>query len=145
MTKQEYKDTVKYRKAEFKKDLEKLKLEYENSGDHALDAMNSIYARKIFYRITYKNIKRDGIIKFFWNKFLTERKYRFFKAINRPANLSTYPLNYPKMSEEYVNKFPVVGADNRRITKEAIIAGEKLLQKELKQEKITKKVKNGKQ
>jgi len=82
MTKEDYKIKLEELKRDYSQKLRSLKRDYENSGVDYQDVINSIYVRKIFYKVTLKNIKRDGIIKFFWNKFLTERKY-FYRRLRR--------------------------------------------------------------
>lgn len=88
MTRLEYKYERAVIRQQAAKELYDLKLKYKRSGFNSDDDLNSIYVRSIYYKVTIKNIKRDGFIKFFVGKFLAERRYLYYRSIRRPANLA---------------------------------------------------------
>lgn len=118
ISKEQYKHKKRKLKEKYKKAHKLLKVDYRNSGDDCNDVLNSIYIRKIYYGITYHNLKRDGFLKFFWGKFLAERRYLYYTSINRPAKLECDKWYWPQVSFntklmdiEYLTRNVLVGLD----------------------------------
>lgn len=106
MKKEEYQEQLKEIKENVKKDIKEIKKKYENSIHKWDDHINSLYVRKIYYKVTLKNIKRDGWFNFFWWKFLAERKYFYCKLKGRRANLkSNWQMPDVIYEERFDHKF----------------------------------------
>ena len=88
-SKDQHKDNILRIKARYKKELKDLEKSYKNSGDNCPDIINSMYVRKVYYRVTYYNMKRLGFIRFFVEKIRAELRYRYCMSIGRPANLQS--------------------------------------------------------
>ena len=138
-TKKELKHRIKNAKSRHKKEIKNILTQYKNSGDNTIDIINSIYVRKIYYKVTWQNIKRDGLFKFFWGKFLAERRYYYYTSLGRPANLTAPKFKLP-ISAYNDDSFNVQTFSNH-ILEELNRVGEELIKTEAKIEQNAKTAK----
>jgi len=128
MTRKYYYERAKQIKKDAKERLNNLRREYKSSGEQDDDAVNSIYVRKVYYAITKKNIKRDGLWKFFLGKFLAERRYYYYKSIRKPANLEC-KWYWPKVSDYDIKHAINTQAFCKDVLNKLHAAGEELFSK----------------
>jgi len=105
--KQKYKLRKEELKIEYKKAINELRFSYKNRGMTYATVLYHIYVRKIYFKVTLANIKRDGLARFIWRKLFSEVLYRYWLR-NRSKSI-TYPCywKWPKGKVSLGNNEPI--------------------------------------